>query len=509
MANPPNRRATPVANAPSKLLSQSENDQVFNLLGRRCSTLTTAVVQVFLAQPPNSWTKKCCGVACFVKDTNNRSYYIRVFDIVRGMKVWEQELYNQFKYFVVEGKQFFHTFATDTCWAGLNFASDAEANEFSKCITDKIKDKQRRREDKKRRAPDAPPQKRPNVAPPVPAQNTSSHNTQPPSPTIDTSTTKKKDKKKDKGKKGRLTKADIGTPSDFKHVSHVGWDPQKGFDIDEMDPEVKTWFQNIGVSEAELKDQNTAAFIKDFVEEHGGFAAIKDDLAGRKRGGSAPPPPPPSRGSAPPPPPPGNRGPPPPPPPSRGPAPPPPPSSRGAPPPPPPSRALPPTPPSMAPPMPPPSMIYAASTPAPPPPPPSMGGGGGGPPPPPPPPPPAVGAAPPPPPIGGGGGGGGGRAGLLDGIHKGVALKRVDPDDRPAPASDGRGALLDQIRAGKALKQVDMSEREADVSPGVPQDGLGAALLNALQMRSNAIHSEGSDDDSDDDDFDDDDDEWD
>ena len=35
------------------------------------------------------------------------------------------------------------------------------------------------------------------------------------------SSTLKKNNKKDKNKK--LTKADIGLPSDFKHVSHVGW----------------------------------------------------------------------------------------------------------------------------------------------------------------------------------------------------------------------------------------------------------------------------------------------
>ena len=39
----------------------------------------------------------------------------------------------------------------------------------------------------------------------------------------------KKDKKKDKKKK--LTKDDIGTPTNFKHVSHVGWDPNIGLDV--------------------------------------------------------------------------------------------------------------------------------------------------------------------------------------------------------------------------------------------------------------------------------------
>ena len=47
-----------------------------------------------------------------------------------------------------------------------------------------------------------------------------------------------------------------------------------------MDPVLKDWFRKIGVSDADLKDQNTALFIKDFVEEHGGFEAIKN-LAGK------------------------------------------------------------------------------------------------------------------------------------------------------------------------------------------------------------------------------------
>ena len=43
-------------------------------------------------------------------------------------------------------------------------------------------------------------------------------------------TSKKKDKDKNKkSKKGKLSKEDIGTPTDFRHVGHVGWDPDKGF----------------------------------------------------------------------------------------------------------------------------------------------------------------------------------------------------------------------------------------------------------------------------------------
>ena len=46
-------------------------------------TLATGVVQLYLADQAdrNRWSKRCCGVACFVKDSSKRSFYIRVYDI--------------------------------------------------------------------------------------------------------------------------------------------------------------------------------------------------------------------------------------------------------------------------------------------------------------------------------------------------------------------------------------------------------------------------------------------
>ena len=52
-------------------------------------TLSTAVVQVLHAQPEsrNRWTKKCTGVACFVKDDGKRSYFIRVYNLMVSIKL--------------------------------------------------------------------------------------------------------------------------------------------------------------------------------------------------------------------------------------------------------------------------------------------------------------------------------------------------------------------------------------------------------------------------------------
>ena len=50
------------------------------------------------------------------------------------------------------------------------------------------------------------------------------------SPPVNTTKESSKKKGKDKGKK-KLTKEDISTPTDFRHVSHVGWDPTTGLDV--------------------------------------------------------------------------------------------------------------------------------------------------------------------------------------------------------------------------------------------------------------------------------------
>ncbi|KAI7811895.1 neural Wiskott-Aldrich syndrome protein [Triplophysa rosa] len=312
-----------------------------------------------------------------------------------------------------------------------------------------------------------------------------------------------KKEKKVKGKRKKLTKADIGTPSNFQHIGHVGWDPNTGFDLNNLDPELKNLFDMCGISEAQLKDKETSKVIYDFIEKKGGVEAVKNEL--RRQA----PPPPPSRGGPPPPPPPHTSGPPPPPPPVRGRgAPPPPPPSRApttAPPPPPPSRpsmgAPPPPPPSRGhPPPPPPS---PASMPPPPPPP----SGGGAPPPPPPPPPPG----PPPPPDMDGGHSEpvpspmGGKSALLDQIRGGTQLKKVEQNNRPV-SSMGRDALLDQIRQGIQLKTVS----DNDSGPPTPAQSAGivGALMEVMQKRSKAIHSSDEDEDDDEDEDFEDDDEW-
>ncbi|XP_072311020.1 WASP like actin nucleation promoting factor b isoform X2 [Eucyclogobius newberryi] len=508
MSGPPQQRRP--ANAGSMLLTPQENECLFNHLGRKCNSLSSAVVQVFTADRNSAWSKRCCGVACLVKDNPQRSYFIRTFDLKDGKVLFEQELYNSFS--LAPSKPYFITFAGDTCQVGLNFAHEEEAKQFRRNVLDLVGRKQRKTE-KRRDPPNGPSLPMATVDIKNPEISVSRfHNNSQVNNIVPAAFPKRQ--RKPKGGKKKLTKADIGTPSNFQHIGHVGWDPNTGFDLNNLDPELKNLFDMCGISETDLKDKETSKVIYDFIEKKGGVEAVKNELRRQAPppppSRSGPPPPPPHHSSAPPPPPParGGRGAPPPPPPSRAPfnAPPPPPPSRpgmGAPPPPPPPSRGP-----LPPPPPPAHASLPVGPPPPPPPPPTAAfGGGGGPPPPPPPPPGPPPPAPPPLPANmESNGGGEGKTALLSQIREGAQLKKVEQKERPT-STVGRDALLDQIRQGIQLKPKGENADSAPAAPA-PSAGIVGALMEVMQKRSKAIHSSDEDDDDDEEEDFDDEDEW-
>ena len=52
---------------------------------------------------------------------------------------------------------------------------------------------------------------------------------------------KEKDRNNKAGKK-RLNKEDVAMPTNFQHISHVGWDPNHGFDLENVDSNLKKFF---------------------------------------------------------------------------------------------------------------------------------------------------------------------------------------------------------------------------------------------------------------------------
>uniref|UniRef100_A0A8C1KRL2 WASP actin nucleation promoting factor a n=1 Tax=Cyprinus carpio TaxID=7962 RepID=A0A8C1KRL2_CYPCA len=266
-------------NVGSSLLSPQENERLEDLLGRRCVSLSSAVVQLLMALPsePNRWTPQQSGVVCFVKDSPQRSFFIRLYDMKAGKLVWEQEIYNQLMY--QRTRPFFHTFPGDDCQVGLNFADVGEAENFFAVVEDKINqrnsrflEKQQKKGQEYRDHGALPPLPRPNgsgvppSSPMPPLVPSNIQNQMTPSK----SKKDKKDKDKKNKKKGsKLLKGDIGAPSGFTHVTHLGMGSNN------LDPDLMKLLSRAGISEADMNDSETSQLIYDVIERSGGIEAVK------------------------------------------------------------------------------------------------------------------------------------------------------------------------------------------------------------------------------------------
>ncbi|CAF4896841.1 unnamed protein product [Pieris macdunnoughi] len=477
-------------NRPSVLLSREENEQVFSLIGPKCQSLATAVVQLFTTEGPGhtEWKKKDTGVLCLIKDNAKRSYFFRIYCLYRKTMIWEHEVYMQIEY--RSPRPYLHTFEAEEYMTAFNFANEEEARVLRNILIEKIEMRKKRREDRRHRSMEAaranstgsnqsrmngvahaPPPALPPALPPAPTPAP-----QPVQPqktnTISSYTLKGK-----KPKARKLTKADIGAPQDFKHVSHVGWDAEKGFDVGNLpEADMRSFFSKAGISDIQLIDRDTRQFIYDFINTHGGYDAVKEELHEEppKLGRCLPPPPaPPVPSRAPhahPPAPPSRA---PPPPPARAVPPPPPPPTITAPRNPPPPRPN--QPPSGGPPSVPPPPPPSAAPPAPPPPPPAPA-------PPPAPPMPAEASNDP-------------RAALMESIRNGnKTLRKVEAVAKQSANEDSRSNLLSEIRQGFNLRAVKPPSTNQVTEDRPPTCGLAGALAKALQERARAIHSSDSED---------------
>ncbi|ORX61511.1 hypothetical protein DM01DRAFT_1316278 [Hesseltinella vesiculosa] len=260
---------------PSVALTTAEDKNKVRRALPTAKIYAATVARLYVAYPnPNKWAyANVWGAIAFLKDKKKHSLYMRIIDLINHTGViWEQEIYDDFQ--LDQKTPYFFTFASDEFMAGLSFCNEQDAAVFYNKV--------------KTRETEAP--------------------------------VKKKKKKGNKPNRGKLDKSQIGLPSEFRHVGHIGYTPGKGFSVEKTGSEWNAIFdqlQSLGISAEEISQNQD--FIKDFVNQRGGPPVPK-------RPASRVPPPPPTRRSQAPRPPPavGGRRPPPPPPPSRRAAPPPP-----------------------------------------------------------------------------------------------------------------------------------------------------------------------------------------
>ncbi|KAF9997187.1 hypothetical protein BGZ80_007061, partial [Entomortierella chlamydospora] len=202
--------------------------------------ITATVARLYVAHPdPYQWTYTGIMGATALVQTNH-TFYLRIVDLLYGRGVvWEQELYEDFIY--TQDKPFFHTFHADNYVAGFSFADELEADVFYGKVNGRA-----------------------NLKPfkPVPTAGALAKSGK----------TGAQGRNKIPIHNGKVDKSRIGLPSDFRHIGHIGWDPDVGFDAQNIDPAWRELFEQLdicGVSRQQIKEN--ASFITDFVNAHGGL----------------------------------------------------------------------------------------------------------------------------------------------------------------------------------------------------------------------------------------------
>ncbi|KAJ8783044.1 hypothetical protein J1605_009652 [Eschrichtius robustus] len=184
-------------------------------------TMSSAVVQLYAADRNCMWSKKCSGVACLVKDNPQRSYFLRIFDIKVSFILLPLKLPVKLPLILpMKKKQKNFEKQLQTCWVGDkgNLVNFFKKNSFKQELA-------------MAHGADL-------------ACHLFLEKTRPPK----------------------------------RHIGHVGWDPNTGFDLNNLDPELKNLFDLCGISEAQLKDRETSKVIYDFIEKTGGVEAVKNEL---------------------------------------------------------------------------------------------------------------------------------------------------------------------------------------------------------------------------------------
>ena len=54
---------------------------------------------------------------------------------------------------------------------------------------------------------------------------------------------------------------EIGAPTNFKHITHIGWDESNGFEVRNLPEEWKSLFKAAGVKKKDLENKETAKII--------------------------------------------------------------------------------------------------------------------------------------------------------------------------------------------------------------------------------------------------------
>ncbi|OAF69382.1 hypothetical protein A3Q56_02868 [Intoshia linei] len=230
--------AVNMINSESKMLSDNENQKLFNIIGERQQTLSTTVVQLFGSNTNINypvWRKICFGVITFIKDYRRKNYFVRIWNISNERMLKEICFFSTTEYIIVN--KYFHKIKQqDGDIFGLNFANEIESNIFGTCAVKKLMNRKKRAEQQEIKGKKEK---------------------------------KEKKKKKIKGNSKFITIDDISAPREFKHVIHLGNDIQSSGNMFQFDdPRIQKLFHMAGITDQQLQDKNSSKVIQTFINNN-------------------------------------------------------------------------------------------------------------------------------------------------------------------------------------------------------------------------------------------------
>ncbi|VDM63247.1 unnamed protein product [Angiostrongylus costaricensis] len=270
---------------------------LFSILGADNVSLSAGVVELLFVEN-KQWKLTFRGVLSLVKDYQNRAYFLRLYDILSGRKLWDFRLYKGFRAVGYGNCPYLLTFEDESRRQsyGLNFSSVEEAQDFKGHL-----DKRHEQESKPcttiyfydhvcgcflaaAKNPLAPPNApfcmSSSTASSIPLTSVSSgvtpvgtmvHAEKVFSTGSSNSFFSRKEKKK-KEKRPRIRKEDISNPTNFQHKAHVGWDQDNGFsnnmcDSEPMDESIQNIIRAAGQDPTSMS-KKTIKFVYDFIENY-------------------------------------------------------------------------------------------------------------------------------------------------------------------------------------------------------------------------------------------------
>ena len=230
----------------SALVDAMEAEMVKAALGAGVVPICQGVVKLFKGENNKKWVEIGVGLLVWCMEQRTCVQSFKLLNVENGNTLMDEELYENFgdtyqSLKTSRGTHSFHIFEFDEV-IGACFNKTAEAHEFIKKIPvmapksakkGNSKDDARKEKEAKDRYK------------------------------FEMQQAKARDKlnKEKGGGGGGPPEMVISAPTNFKHVTHVGWDEDKGFQVDNLPPEWKKLFKDNDIRKSQLKDKDTAKII--------------------------------------------------------------------------------------------------------------------------------------------------------------------------------------------------------------------------------------------------------